>query len=102
MHNVSFWVSVCTSVWAGVFFILWLKKSNEYQRYRDMIDLRDNSRYHEEQHEDIRRSLAEQIDEIQRDIGGMYNEIDNRIGRNNTCGSTTSVTSSRRTKRMDL
>ena len=97
MHNVSFWVSVCTSIWAGVFFVLWLKKSGDFQRYRDMIDLRDNSRYHEEQLEDIRRSLSDQIDEIRHEIGGVYNELDSRIPRN----SSGSVVKGR-TKKLDF
>lgn len=97
MHNVSFWVSVCTSIWAGVFFVLWLKKNGEFQRYRDSIDLRDNSRYHEQELDEIRRSLSDQIDEIRREIGGVYNELDNRISRN----SSGSVVKGR-TKRLDL
>jgi hypothetical protein len=47
-----------------------------------MIDLRDNSRYHEEQLDEIRRSLSDQIDEIRREISGVYNELDSRIPRN--------------------
>lgn len=98
MHNVSFWVSVCTSIWAGVFLVLWLKKSGDFRRYRDMIDLRDDSRYQQEQLNDISRSLSDQIDEIRREIGGVYNELDSRISRN----SSGSYLVKSRTKKLDF